>query len=102
MTRRDVLCAGGGLAVSAAAWPAVSLSASTGLQHSGSAKSCILIYLLGGPPHQDLFDLKPEAPTEVRGPFQPIATSVPGVPICEHLPRLGWVALVAPEIRLLL
>ncbi len=56
---------------------------------SGSAKSCILIYLLGGPPQLDMFDLKPEAPAEVRGPFQPIATNVPGVQICEHLPRLA-------------
>lgn len=91
-TRRDFLRAGGGLAVSAAAWPSVSVSASTALQHSGSATSCILIYLLGGPPHQDMFDLKPEAPAEVRGPFQPIPTSVSGVQICEHLPRLARLA----------
>ncbi len=58
----------------------------------GRARSCILVYLLGGPPHQDMFDLKPEAPAEVRGPFRPIATSVPGVRICEHLPRLARVA----------
>jgi hypothetical protein len=54
-----------------------------------SATSCILVYLLGGPPHQDMFDLKPEAPAEVRGPFQPIASSVPGLHVCEHLPRLA-------------
>jgi hypothetical protein len=45
--------------------------------------------LLGGPSHMDMVDLKPEAPAEIRGEFQPIATSVPGVRICEHLPRLA-------------
>ena len=50
-----------------------------------AGKSCIFVYLLGGPPHLDTFDLKPDAPAEIRGPFQPIATSVPGVSICEHL-----------------
>jgi hypothetical protein len=53
------------------------------------AKSCILVYLLGGPPHLDTFDLKPRAAAEVRGPFAPISTSVAGVQICEHLPRLA-------------
>lgn len=55
----------------------------------GRAKSCILVYLLGGPSHLDMWDLKPEAPAEIRGPFQSIATSVPGLRICEHLPRLA-------------
>jgi uncharacterized protein (DUF1501 family) len=53
------------------------------------ARSCILVYLLGGPPHLDMWDLKPEAPAEIRGPFRPIATTLPGVRICEHLPRLA-------------
>ena len=53
------------------------------------AQSCILVYLLGGPPQLDTFDLKPNAPSEIRGPFQPIATRVPGMQICEHLPRLA-------------
>src|SRR5712692_4422324 len=50
------------------------------------AKSVILLYLLGGAPTQDMFDMKPAAPVEVRGEFKPIATSAPGVQICEHLP----------------
>ena len=54
-----------------------------------SRKSVILIYLVGGPPHQDLFDLKPGAPREVAGPWRPTATNVPGVRICEALPRLA-------------
>jgi hypothetical protein len=54
-----------------------------------SHKSVILIYLVGGPPHQDLFDLKPGAPREVAGPWKPTATNVTGVQICEALPRLA-------------
>jgi hypothetical protein len=53
------------------------------------AKSVLFIFLFGGPSHLDTFDLKPEAPAEVRGEFQPIRTSVPGLQICEHLPQLA-------------
>ncbi|HTU18300.1 MAG TPA: DUF1501 domain-containing protein [Gemmataceae bacterium] len=54
-----------------------------------SHKSVILIYLVGGPPHQDLFDLKPNAPKEIAGPWKPTATNVTGIQICEALPRLA-------------
>lgn len=53
------------------------------------AKACILFFLEGGPAHQDTFDMKPDAPAEVRGEFKPIATSVPGITVCEHLPLLA-------------
>ena len=53
------------------------------------AKACILLFMWGGPAQQDTWDMKPLAPVEFRGEFQPIATSVPGVQICEHLPRLA-------------
>src|SRR5207302_8567323 len=56
-----------------------------------SHKSVILIYLVGGPPHQDLFDLKPGAPREIAGPWKPTATNVTGVQICEALPRLAQI-----------
>jgi hypothetical protein len=52
-------------------------------------KSVIFIYLVGGPPHQDMFDLKPHAPAEIAGPWRPIATAVPGIHICEAMPRLA-------------
>ena len=52
-------------------------------------KSVIMIYLVGAPPHQDMYDLKMEAPLEIRGEFHPIATNVPGIQICEHLPMLA-------------
>ncbi len=57
-----------------------------------SSKSIIMVYLPGGPPHQDMYDLKMEAPSEIRGEFQPIATNVPGIQICEHLPLLAKLA----------
>ncbi|HEU5118520.1 MAG TPA: DUF1501 domain-containing protein, partial [Isosphaeraceae bacterium] len=53
------------------------------------AKSLIVVALEGGPAHQDLWDMKPEAPEEIRGEFRPIETTVPGVWFCEHLPRLS-------------
>lgn len=52
-------------------------------------KAVIMIFLSGGPPHQDMLDLKPEAPVEYRGEFSPIATSVPGIEICELLPQMA-------------
>jgi hypothetical protein len=52
----------------------------------GRAKSCILFFMEGGPSHIDLWDMKPQAPAEVRGEFQPISSAIPGVPVCEHLP----------------
>src|SRR5450755_4589094 len=55
----------------------------------GRAKACILVYLFGGPSHIDIWDMKPGAPQEIRGEFKPIATSVPGIQITEHLPRLA-------------
>ncbi len=54
-----------------------------------SHKAVIMIYLSGGPSHQDMYDLKMQAPVEIRGEFKPIPTNVPGIQICEHLPRLA-------------
>ena len=54
---------------------------------SPSQKSVILIWMTGGPSHIDTWDLKPAAPIEIRGPFQPISTALPGVQLCEYLPR---------------
>ncbi|MBU6402786.1 MAG: DUF1501 domain-containing protein, partial [Verrucomicrobia bacterium] len=54
-----------------------------------SHKAVIMVFLPGGPSHQDIFDLKPDAPLEIRGEFKPISTNVTGIQICEHLPRLA-------------
>ncbi len=57
-----------------------------------SQKALILVYLPGGPPHQDMYDIKLNAPSEVRGPFKAIGTNVPGIQISEHLPRMAKMA----------
>src|SRR5215468_7632381 len=54
----------------------------------GRARACILVFNYGGPSHLDIWDLKPDAPREVRGEFRPIATRIPGLRVCEYLPRL--------------
>src|SRR5712671_7914124 len=56
-----------------------------------SHKAVIMIFLPGGPSHQDMFDLKQDAPSEIRGEFRPIPSSVPGIQICEYLPLLASV-----------
>ena len=62
-------------------------------------KSVINIFMSGGPPHVDIFDLKPEAPPEIRGEFHPIPTTVPGMQICQLLPRLANLAKKFTLIR---
>ena len=89
MHRRHFLRIGGGLAIAGCLAPFASAEPRAA---PGRARSCILVYLLGGPPHLDMWDLKPSAPVEIRGPFRPIATTVPGLQICEHLPRLARMA----------
>lgn len=56
---------------------------------SSKAKACILVYLWGGPPQHDTFDLKPNAPEGIRGLFEPIDSVVPGIQVCEHLPQIA-------------
>lgn len=92
--RRDLLHVGGlsafGLGVTDWFRAKESLASAdpvAGINSEAQAKSCILIWLDGGPSHLDLFDLKPNAPQEIRGPFSPIATNVTGIEICEQLPR---------------
>jgi len=62
-------------------------------------KSCILLWMTGGPSHIDTFDLKPDAPANIRGEFQPIDTSVPGIQISEHFPKLSQRMRHAAVIR---
>ena len=71
--------------------PASSAAGSTP-RTSGKAKSCIIIYLFGGPSHLDIWDLKPDAPAGIRGEFKPIRTNVPGIELTEHLPRISRLA----------
>src|SRR5262245_36071487 len=93
ISRRDILQVGAlgacGLSLTgllqARKLGAVAPAASASHQR-GKAKSCIIIFQQGGPSHHDTFDMKPEAPTEIRGEFQSIATSLSGYRVCEHLP----------------
>lgn len=55
----------------------------------GRARSCILCFLFGAPAHQDIWDLKPDAPSDVRGEFRPIASNVPGILLGEHIPHIA-------------
>ncbi len=87
LPRREVLRIGG-LALGGLTLPQL-LQAEQAGAAGRSQKSVIMVFLTGGPPHQDMVDLKPDAPPEYRGEFSPISTSVPGIQICEHLPLLA-------------
>jgi hypothetical protein len=101
ISRREVLRIGG-LGFTGLMWPdwLHSRAAAANRNHKnassaggfGKAKSCILVFSYGGPSHLEIWDPKPEAPKEIRGEFQPIATSLPGLRISEHLPRLAKLA----------
>jgi len=88
MSRRNVMAGIGGLSLPGY----LQLRSSTALAETEStakAKSCIIIFAWGGMSHLESFDLKPDAPAEVRGEFSPISTVVPDIQIGEHLPRIA-------------
>ncbi|MEO6788489.1 MAG: DUF1501 domain-containing protein [Chthoniobacteraceae bacterium] len=85
VTRRDFLKIGG-LAMGGLSLPQIlRAEAQSGIRKS--PKSVIMIYMCGAPPHQDIFDLKMDAPLDIRGPYKPISTKVPGIQISEHMPH---------------
>ena len=100
VTRRELMRVGG-LSLFAGMTAARLLEAAgeKGRTPRGRARSVILFNLLGGPSHQDMFDMKPQAPAEIRGEFQPISTSLPGLRICEHLPNTARLMHKACLIR---
>lgn len=81
----------GGLAMGGLTLPQL-LQAEQAAGVNGNGKGIIMIFLPGGPPHQDMWDLKMDAPAEIRGEFSPIQTKVPGIEICELFPRLASIA----------
>ena len=89
VSRRDLLAMGVLTSLGLGLPDLFRLRAAAAAPGTPRAESCILIWLDGGPSHLDTFDPKPDAPAEVRGEFQPIETSVPGLRIAEHLPRLA-------------
>src|SRR5438128_8198118 len=92
MSRRDMLRVGGLTALGLSLSDFFRLRARASDKPAGRAKACILLWLDGGPSHLETFDVKPGAPSEVRGPFQPIQTNVPGTQICECLPNTAKIA----------
>ena len=87
-TRRELLAVGG-LSALGLSLPQVLRGESENRTKPARAKSAILVYLFGGPSHIDMWDMKPDAPAEVRGEFSPIATAIPGTVYCEYLPQLA-------------
>ena len=88
LDRRAFLVAGG-LSFCGLHVPSVLSAAEKFPEGKSSAKSTIFIWLSGGPSHIDLWDMKPDAPKEYRGEFNPVATSAPDIQLCEHLPHLA-------------
>ena len=99
VTRRDLMQVGALSLFTGMSLPRMLRAADAAPNRKTRAKSVILFNLLGGPSHMDMFDLKPNAPKEIRGEFQPISTSVPGIQICEHLPNVAKLMHKATLIR---
>src|SRR5438477_2615053 len=91
ISRRQFLQAGGvgALALGVPGTVAASVDANRGLRGVAAERSCIFVLLCGGPSHLDTWDLKPAAPAEIRGPYRPVATRVPGMRISELHTRLA-------------
>ncbi len=88
LTRRDVLRAGGAGLLGTSLTKLLAAEAVGGVVRP-RAKSVMFLFLFGGPSQLETFDMKPNAPTGIRGPYQPIASRTPGLLVCEHLPKLA-------------
>src|ERR1700760_96853 len=82
----------GGLATLGLSLPALLAAEARTARSFGKAKNVLFLWLQGGPPQHETFDPKPDAPVDIRGPFRPIATNVPGIRFCELLPRTACYA----------
>jgi len=103
LTRRELLRVGG-LGALGLSLPQLLQAERTGADiaaggAASKADACIVIYLNGGPSHLDMWDMKPDAPVEIRGEFRPIATSLPGTRVSEHLPKLSRLMHRATLVR---
>src|SRR5262245_20173899 len=94
LNRRDAMMRLGQLGLGALTLPgllgAEKFKTSPGKQGK-RAKSCIFLFLWGGPPQQDMWDMKPDAPAGIRSIFRPIRTAVPGIDVCDQMPLLAQV-----------
>src|SRR5687768_14875853 len=100
-SRRDLLRVGG-LALGGLSLPGLLASRAPAAEKSGSfgrARSCILLYMVGGPPQHETFDPKPEASVDIRGPYSAISTPVAGLQACELMPKLAGLARRYSVIR---
>ncbi len=86
--RRDAMIRLGQLGLGALTLPGL-VHAESAHRPGKKAKSCIFVFLWGGPPQQDMWDMKPDAPEGIRSQFQPIRTAVPGITICDQMPRIA-------------
>src|SRR5437016_4911591 len=93
MHRRTLLKLGGTGLIGGLTLPRLlHLQARAATETAAKAKACIFLFLEGGPSHIDMFDMKPDAAKEIRGPYSPKPTSVPGIQICELLPKIAKLA----------
>lgn len=92
LTRRETLRSGALSAMAGFGLPQMLQAEEMGIAKEAKAKNVIFIFLLGGAATQDMYDLKSDAPAEVRGEFKPIPTTVPGIEVCEHLPKFAQLA----------
>ncbi len=103
ITRRELMRIGGlnllGLSLPALLRGQAQAATSSPNPTFGRAKNVIYLWLQGGPPQHETFDPKPDAPVEIRGPFKPISTSVPGIQFCELLPRTARLAHKLAVVR---
>jgi len=102
LSRRDWfrLAAAGVFGPSLSGWlPALAARAADAAMPGQRRKSCILLWMDGGPSHHETFDLKPDAPAEIRGEFRPIASSSAGIQVCEKLPRVAQIMHHAAVLR---
>src|SRR6476661_10469817 len=88
--RRDAMIRLGQVGLGGLALPdLLAARESAAFRHEPTADSCIFVFLWGGPPQQDLWDMKPDAPQGIRSQFQPINTVVPGIQICDQMPLVA-------------
>ncbi len=92
LNRRDFLRIGGSSLCGVSLLDLLRRRAAASGQPAPRARQMICVWMAGGPPHTDMFDMKPDSPVDYRGEFRPIRSSVPGLDICELMPRLARLA----------
>src|SRR6516165_3946293 len=92
LNRREFLRIGGASLCGVSLLDILHAQAQAAKRPGGKAKAMICCWMAGGPPHIDMFDMKPDAPSDYRGEFKPIRTRLPGLDICELMPKLARLA----------